>query len=289
MLIDSHAHIYDHEFFRDDEAEEVLTRCYKNGINKIVLIGTNPTDSLEARDYVKKYDGKFGVNLYWTYGIHPEFANEDFAGAGYIKPDFSDCKPIAIGEVGLDYHYDAEQTDIEKNHELQKQLFRNMIDLAVENNLPLSFHVRDAIPDFLDIVDEYTDDYLAAKNYDLNDDPTENNRSRLRAVVHSYSDSKKNLAKCLARGFYIGVNGLATYSTLPTPPLERTLIETDAPFLVPAPFRTPHQDGDPVYGAIRNDSSYIKTIAEWLAAKHETTFAEVEKITNANCEKLFKF
>jgi|GEM_PF-61502 len=283
-MIDSHSHIYDKEFFEASEAEEILKKCFQNGTKKIVLIGTNARDSFEARDYAKKWNKKRVEEklkipeLFWTYGIHPEFCEEE-----YIEPDFSGDLPVAIGEVGLDYHYGNE------NKEKQKELLKNMLNLAVKYNLPLSFHVREAFDDFFEIADEYDTEFLNAHSYTLNDDPTERGQCRLRAVIHSFSDSKKNLKKCLNRGFYIGVNGLATYSTLPTPPLERTLLETDAPFLIPMPFHEHHKpgDGSPVYGLHRNDSSYIKYVADFLAKKHETSPENVAKITTENVEKLF--
>ena len=131
-----------------------------------------------------------------------------------------------------------------------------MLQLAADKDLPISFHVREAFNDF----------FAVTKNF-----------PRLRGVVHSFTDSKKNLKRILTETeFYIGVNGLATYSTLPTPPLERTLLETDAPFLAPVPHR-----GD------TNEPSFIPEIANWLANKLEQNPETVAKITTKNATDLF--
>ena len=159
-------------------------------------------------------------------------------------------RPLAIGEVGLDYHYEG------YNREAQIKLFEQMLQLAVDNDLPVSFHVREAFADFFDVVSNF---------------PT------VRGVVHSFTDSKKVLKRILNEtDFYVGVNGLATYSTLPTPPLERVLLETDAPFLAPVPHR-----GE------TNEPAYIREIANWLSSKLEQDFETVEEVTTKNAFELF--
>ena len=152
--------------------------------------------------------------------------------------------------MGLDYHYDG------YNREAQIKLFEKMLQLAQDNDLPVSFHIREAYQDFFPVVANFP---------------------KIRGVVHSFTDSKKVLKRVLNETeFYIGVNGLATYSTLPTPPLERILLETDAPFLTPVPFR-----------GIINEPAYIHEIAEWLAAKLGTEFKIIERETTNNARKLF--
>ena len=287
FLVDTHCHLHDREFFSEKQAEEMLARARKKGVEKIICIGTSPEDSMAACDFASAHD-----NVYWTYGVHPECAKEAFgtvlsssgleflkmsyagrpgepspketnlsASSGiYIsknpnhfmiqKPQFQ--KPIAIGEVGLDYHYEG------YDREAQIKLFEQMLQLATDNDLPVSFHVREAFEDFFPIVANFP---------------------KIRGVVHSFSDNKKNLKRILTEtDFYIGVNGLATYSTLPTPPLEKILLETDAPFLTPVPFR-----------GIINESGYIYEIAEWLSKKLAVDFEEIERRTTKNAEKLFRF
>lgn len=240
-LIDSHCHLHDREFFSKSEAEKCLLRAHEVGVDRVVCIGTSHEDSLAARDFATAHK-----NVYWTYGVHPEHA--DFKQ--HREFDF-DSLPVAIGEVGLDYHYEG------YNREKQIRLFEEMLQLAIDHDLPVSFHIREAFADFFPIVANF---------------PTS------RGVVHSFTDSKKVLKRLLNETeFYIGVNGLATYSTLPMPPLERILLETDAPFLAPIPYR-----GE------TNEPAYVKNIAEWLAKKTEIPFDEIAKITTKNAMDLLK-
>ncbi len=278
LLIDTHCHLHDREFFSAEEAEAALGRARERGIEKIICIGTSDADSLAAAEFAREHE-----NVFWTYGIHPENAStndEAFifrAGSRRSRPspwgeranpraaalrntlrrninaspvDNSDASPIAIGEVGLDYHYEG------YDRAAQIRLFEEMLQLAIEHDLPVSFHVREAFADFFPVVANF---------------PT------VRGVVHSFTDNKKVLRRILTEtDFYVGVNGLATYSTLPTPPLERILLETDAPFLAPVP----HRGGT-------NEPAFIADIAQWLAQKLEISKAEVARATTKNAVKLF--
>ncbi len=238
MLIDSHCHLHDRQFFSDDQAKQMVENAKNNGIEKIVCIGTDHKDSLAAQDFSRRYD-----NIFWTYGIHPEETN--------LTIDFvSDDKLVAIGEVGLDYHSEN------YNRARQIRLFEEMLQLARDHSLPVSFHVRNAFDDFFAVVQNFPE---------------------IRGVVHSFTDNKKNLKKILEQtDFYIGVNGLATYATLPTPPLDRILLETDAPFLTPAGKR----------GKI-NEPAYIKDIAQWLSVKLGVSFEEIAEQTTKNVRNAF--
>ncbi len=218
----------------------MITRADKAGVKKIVCIGTSHEDSLAARDFAAEHE-----NVYWTYGVHPENATDRPA----LKPDFSQL-PVAIGEVGLDYHYEG------YNREAQIKLFEQMLQLANDNNLPVSFHVREAFEDFFGVVANFP---------------------QIRGVVHSFTDSKKVLKRILNdTEYYIGVNGLATYSTLPTPPLERILLETDAPFLTPVPFR-----------GIINEPAYVREIADWLSHKLGESLKTTMEETTKNARRLY--
>ena len=241
MLIDSHCHLHDREFFTEAQAEEMIKRAHEKNVEKIICIGTSHEDSLVARDFANTHN-----DIYWTYGIHPENADKQ------LETRLEGDLPIAIGEVGLDYHYDG------YNREAQIRLFEQMLQLAVDNDLPISFHVREAFDDFFPVVANFP---------------------KVRGAVHSFTDSKKILKRILDEtDFYIGVNGLATYSTLPIPPLDRILLETDAPFLTPVPFR-----------GIINEPRYIYNIAEWLSNRLSLEFKIIEEETTENARKLFKF
>ncbi len=247
-----------------------LERAFRAGVKKIICIGTSHEDSLAAREFARGHE-----NVFWTYGIHPENASsgdEAFmfrAGSRRSRPSpwgeranpraaalrntlrrNINTSPIAIGEVGLDYHYEG------YDRKKQIRLFEEMLQLATDHDLPVSFHVREAFDDFFPVVANF---------------PT------VRGVVHSFTDSKKVLRRILTEtDFYVGVNGLATYSTLPTPPLERILLETDAPFLAPVP----HRGGT-------NEPAFISNIADWLALKLEISKAEVAQKTTKNAKACF--
>ena len=288
MLIDTHCHLHDREFFTAEQAEEMIKRAHEKSVEKIICIGTSHEDSLVARDFANQHD-----DVYWTYGIHPEhassnpntvfssagleFSNTSYTGApgepslrdeplGHVrnirvensnqdmlqKKQCSDLmKLVAIGEVGLDYHYEG------YDREGQIRLFEQMLQLAKDNDLPVSFHIREAFDDFFPVVANFP---------------------KVRGVVHSFTDNKKKLKRIINEtDYFIGVNGLATYSTLPMPPLERIVLETDAPFLTPVPFR-----------GIINEPAYVREIAEWLAAKLGQEFKIIEEETTKNARKLFQ-
>ncbi len=287
MLIDTHCHLHDLEWFTPEQQTDFLKNAHNNGVEKIICIGTNHEDSLHARDFATERE-----NIYWTYGIHPEFANkisdvdqevllfgemnlfdretvpqataeEEAARArndGTRERRVSDQKSssateemhrlVAIGEIGLDYHYDG------YDRPAQIKLFEQMLQLSLDLGLPVSLHLREAFDDAFAVLDNFP---------------------KAHGVVHSFTGSKRDLKKALERGFYIGVNGLVTYTTPPLPPLERILLETDAPFLTPVPFR----------GTI-NKPGYVKQIAAYLATKLEVTELEIAEQTTKNARQIFK-
>ncbi len=298
MLIDTHCHLHDLQWFTPNQQVEFLQDAHESGVEKIVCIGTNHEDSLKARDFAATHDG-----VYWTYGIHPEFAggqldkhkelpflfevskiyrpsaesdvssprdssrptgserseqaarNDGPARTGREENEAPGStlgrnKLIAVGEIGLDYHYPG------YDRSAQIKLFEQMLQLAKDYGLPVSLHIREAFTDAFAVLDNFPG---------------------ARGVVHSFTGSKKELKRALERDFYIGVNGLVTYTTPPLPPLERILLETDAPFLTPVPFR----------GTI-NKPGYVKQIAAYLATKLEVTELEIAEQTTKNARQIFK-
>ena len=242
-LIDSHCHLHDLDFYTPEVQAKALAACAEKQVEKLICIGTDHEDSFKAAEFAAQNPTK----LFWSYGIHP---NEFDKPRKDVQFEHNN-RPVAIGEVGLDYHYG-------ENDKLnQARLLEEMLDLAIRENLPLIFHVREAFDDFFAILDNFS-------------------TVKIRGVVHSFSDNKKNLKKSLERDFYIGVNGLATYSTLPMPPIERILLETDAPFLSPVPLR-----------GQTNQPANVYYVAKWLAEKLGLDFEEVAKITTENSEILF--
>ena len=251
-LIDSHCHLHDPEFFAPELAEKMLKNAEKAGIRQVICIGTSEKDSKKAQSFAESHK-----NVFWTYWIHPEETNIASRGLARKNDDtLYNSKLVAIGEVGLDYHYDG------FNKPAQIKLLEEMLSLATRLNLPVSLHVRDAFPDIFGIL---------------------NNFPKLTGVFHSFSDSEENLKKVLERGFYVGVNGLATFANLDCyknleriVPLERILLETDAPFLTPVPKR-----------GIINEPAYIKHIAEWLSSKLGVSLETITEKTTENVRTLF--
>ena len=251
-LIDSHCHIHDADTYkwflsRDKKAnladytpEKLLKRAEDNGVKQMICIGTTHEDSLRAHDFAAQHDGVF-----WSYGIHPE---EAIGNVSALLSEYASL--IAIGEVGLDYHHGT------KHRTQQIKLLEQFLQLATDHHLPVIFHVREAYDDFFPVVDNFPG---------------------LKAVVHSFSDSQDNLTQALKRDFFIGVNGMATFTNLPLPPLEKTLLETDAPFLAPKPYR-----------GHTNEPALIKDIAVFLAATHHITVEQVAAQTTANARQLFR-
>lgn len=288
-LIDTHCHLHDQEWFSPAQAAECLENAHAAGVEQIVVIGTDPVDSVNAQKFAVEHE-----NVYWTYGIHPEYSNHhdvskilrlvDWAswqkdsllcegGAeaaaehaaresredGRERRDpskdgepFRAAYPVAIGEIGLDYHYEG------YDRNAQIRLFEQMLQLAVDLNLPVSLHLREA----------FADAWAVLANF-----PT------VRGVVHSFTGSKKELRIALERGFYIGVNGLVTYTTPPIPPLERILLETDAPFLTPKPYRDTIKTNQP---------SYVKAVAACLAEKMGVAESTISEQTTQNARSIFR-
>ncbi len=249
MLIDTHCHLHDQEWFFPTQAEQCLKHAKENGIEKIICIGTDPEDSQVAQAFASVHQG-----VYWTYGIHPEHASKFSQDAIELAKSLliSDTAPstaVAIGEIGLDYHYDG------YDRAAQIALFEQMLQLARDCNLPVSLHIREAFVDAFAVIDNFSD---------------------LTGVVHSFTGSKHELKQALDRGFYVGVNGLATYSTINLPPLEKMLLETDAPFLTPIPNR-----------GTMNMPGYVRDIANYLAAKMGVAEQLIAEQTTKNAQQLF--
>ncbi len=247
MLIDSHCHLIDSQY--DLSVDEIIADAKSRGVEKYITIGTSAGNNPEACACAEKY-----ADVFWTFGYHP---NEFDGNKAQLEKDLTSTKSlleskklVGIGEIGLDYHFDG------YDKAAQIFLLENMLQIAQDRKLPVSFHVRDAFDDFWPIFD----------NFHL-----------VPSVLHSFSDSEQNLSEGLNRGLYTGVNGLSTFAKIPHAPLERIILETDAPYLTPKPFR----------GKI-NMPGYIRNIAEWASEYYQTTLDEVAQITTENVEKIFK-
>lgn len=223
MIFDSHAH-YDDEAF-DADREELLASLPEKGVGKAVNCGCDEKSSETALSLAERFP-----YIYAAVGIHPENAKKD-ADIQSIERMARHSKCVAIGEVGLDYHYTTE------NKELQKEIFIAQIELSNSLGLPLIIHERDAYSDCLEILKAHTPE---------------------RAVMHCFSGNSESVREILKLGLFIGVGGTLTFkNNKKTPemllkvPEDKLLFETDAPYLSPEPMR-----------GKRNDSSNIRFVAE---------------------------
>ena len=250
-MIDTHSHLFSEEFELD--IDSCVERCKENNVNKIILVGFSDITNIKAQELAKKYD-----IFYPTAGIHPEEANNDYlAKFNGLKEFVKNNKVYAIGECGLDYYWDITYK------EEQKKLLMLQCELALELDLPIIIHMRDATKDTYDILKDY---------------------KGLRGVMHCYSGSYEMAKEFIKLGFYISLGGPVTFKNAKEPklvakeiPLDRLLIETDCPFLAPTPFR-----------GKRNESSYVKYVCEEIAKIREMSVSDIERITEENAKNLFK-
>lgn len=253
MLFDSHAHLDDEKF--DDDREKVINSLKENGVDLIVDPGADISSSVQAVNLSKEYE-----NIYAAVGVHPHSAkdmNEDTLKI--LKALSKNDKVVAIGEIGLDYHYDNSPRDV------QKKWFKEQIKLAKELNLPIIIHTREAQKDTFDIVKE---------EYDEN----------LRGVLHCYSGSLEMAREYLDMGFYISFAGPITFKNSKVPkqvakevPLDKLLVETDCPYLTPEPHR-----------GKRNEPLYVRYVASTIAELKGITFEEVARRTKENAIRFFE-
>ena len=250
MFIDTHCHLDFPEF--DNDRGEVIARAKNKGIDYIINIGSSLKGSKSSIELAKEYDF-----IYATVGIHPHEADKFNPEAqNALKELASDDKVVAIGEIGLDYYKNYSKA------ENQRRMFKSLVKLAKELELPLVIHNRQAQADTLAILKE---------------------AMPLEAVVHCFSGDEDFLTACLDLGFFISFTCNITYkkadalrSLVKTCPLERIFLETDAPFLPPEELR-----------GKRNEPIYVKSLAEEIARIKETTTEEVAMITTLNAKKFF--
>lgn len=249
MLIDTHAHV-NFDAFKDD-ADEVIRRSLAENV-QMINVGSQYPTSKRAIEISEKY--KEGV--YAAVGLHPIHVNdEEFNYEEYKKlalRSLGEGGVVAIGEIGLDYYRASE------NKNIQRTVLCRQLDLAKELNLPVIFHCRNAHDD---LVNEL-------KNYELN------------GVIHCFTGTWMDAQKYLEMGLYLGINGIIFKTDLneviKKVPLNKILLETDCPYLTPAPMTG------------RNDPSYIKYVAEKIAELKGKTFEKVAEATTQNAKKLFR-
>lgn len=270
-LFDTHCHMHEmvrkltpvYDKWHSDEVDRtpdvVIAAANEAGVNRMLCIGTTLADSQLAIEFAGARE-----NIWPSIGIHPHEAADHKSletkkqFADLLEGRLADKKPVAIGECGLDYFY------THSPKEDQIDLLKFQIELALEHDLPLSFHVREAFDDFWPVFDSYPG-------------------SNIRGVLHSFTDSTANMEQAIKRGLYFGVNGIATFAKKDsqlviyrTIPQQLLLLETDAPFLTPIPFR-----------GTMCESKHVRVTAEFLTSLREVTLETLADATSANARTLF--
>ncbi|MFW0782615.1 TatD family hydrolase [Rossellomorea marisflavi] len=252
MLFDTHVHLNAEQF--DEDVEEVIARAKEAGVENMVVVGFDRPTIERAMELVETYDF-----LYASVGWHPvdaiDMKDEDL---DWIEEWTKHPKVVALGEMGLDYHWDKSPEDV------QKDVFRRQIRLAKKVKLPIIIHNREATQDIVDILKE-------------------EEASEVGGIMHCFSGSPEVAKECVDMNFYISLGGPVTFKNARKPkevakeiPLEKLLVETDCPYLAPHPNR-----------GKRNEPAYVRLVAEQIAELKEISIEEVEAATTRNAKKLF--
>lgn len=250
MFIDTHAHLFD-EYYSNIEG--VIARALDNNVLKIIISGCDIKSNLEVLEKVGKYD-----SLYGTIGIHPlNLDNLDNNYMSFLEENIRNEKIIGIGEIGLDYHYEG------ADRELQKDVFIRQIELAIKYDMPVIIHSRDATEDMMNILRRYN--------------------GKLRGVMHCYSGSVETALELIKMGFYLGVGGIITFKNaknivevIKKIDLKYILLETDSPYLTPEPYR-----------GNSNEPAYIPLIARKIAEIKGVSLDSVMSATSGNVKMIF--
>lgn len=252
MLIDTHVHLNAKQY--DEDLDDVITRARENGIDRMVVIGCDRPTIERTMELIEEYDFLYGV-----IGWHPvdaiDCTDEDLE---WIERLSSHEKIVGIGEMGLDYHWDKSPKDI------QKTLFRKQIALAKRVKLPIIIHNRESTDDCVEILKEEA-------------------AHEVGGIMHAFSADTKTADEIIDMNFYVSLGGPVTFKNAQLPkdiaahvPLERLLVETDAPYLTPHPFR-----------GKRNEPAHVKLVAEKIAELRGMSYEALAQATTANAEKLF--
>lgn len=277
-FIDTHCHIHFPAFDADRDA--VLERMREKDIWGIT-IGTSMRTSRGAIEFAERHD-----DIWATAGLHPSHCTSDYhdknegrVDESHVDPEelktlaLSSKKIVAIGESGLDFYRFEDVEDVETAKEKQEVSFRHHIDVALDLDLPLVIHCRDALTRLAEIIQEY-----------------HTNGKKPRGVVHSFTGSWEEARPLLDLGMYIAVNGISTFPlkksqdsetaidrTIERIPMERLLIETDSPYLAPPPYR-----------GKRNEPAYLEEVAKHVADVRKLSLDEAAEQTTENARTLFQ-
>ena len=247
MLTDTHCHLYK-EYY--DNIEFIIKESVETGVIRWINNGCDAQTNKEVLELVSIYP-----NMYGALGIHPENVNDyKDSDLDFIEKNISNKKIVAVGEIGLDYHYGNDAK------EEQKELLEKQLLIAEKYNMPVVIHSRDAEEDMLNMLKKHS----------------------LKGVIHSFSGSLETAKEYIKIGFLIGVNGIVTFknsdisNVIKELPLDSIILETDSPYLAPVPFR-----------GKQNSPKHIVEIAEYVSKLKEITMDNLVDITNTNIKRLF--
>lgn len=250
-LIDTHCHLYSEEFAAD--RKETLERAKKEGVNKFYLPAID-SNTLQAMLALENSDATCIAMM----GLHPCYVTTTYKTELATVEEWLDKRAfVAVGEIGLDYYWSTEFAT------QQKEAFTLQMEWALQRNLPIVIHTRNAMQDTLDMVKPFAD-------------------KGLRGIFHCFSGNESDAKAVVDMGFYLGIGGVITYKksglaeAIANISLDKMVLETDAPYLAPVPFR-----------GKRNESSYLIYIAQKLADVKNVSFEEVATATTANVENIF--
>lgn len=252
MIFETHAHYDDRAYDRD--RDKIIRLLKEEGIAPIINVGASLTSTETSVKLAHEYD-----HVYAAVGVHPsDCADMTDKDIKWLRELTGDDKVVAIGEIGLDYHYD------EPDKNIQKKWFEKQLDLAKETDLPVIVHSRDAAQDTLDIL-------------------SKEEHKGIRGIIHCFSYSQELAREYVKMGYYIGIGGVVTFKNgrklheiARTIPLENIVVETDCPYLAPEPYR-----------GRRNSSAYLTYIIERIAQLREMSYEEVERATYENAALLY--
>lgn len=247
MLVDTHCHVF-WEYYED--LEQVITRAKDKGVGALIVNGYDMSSNKEVLELVKKYDIVYGA-----LGIQPENLDElSDENISFIEEHINDDKIVAVGEIGLDYHYDLDK-------ERQKDLFKRQLDIARKYNKPVIVHSRDCIQETYDILKMYN----------------------IKGIMHCYSGSVEMAKKFVEIGFFLGIGGISTFKNyrkvvevIKNIPIEYILLETDCPYLTPEPYR-----------GKRNEPAYIPLILERICSLKSLNYKDAEEVMTSSILRLF--
>lgn len=253
-MIDTHTHLYSEDF--ETDRKEMIERAFNKGVSRFYL----PAISSETHEKMLQLEEHYPGKIFAMMGLHPcSVQPESWQNELEIVKKYLDSRDFAaVGEIGIDLYWDKSTLDI------QQKAFDVQIDWALEKDLPIVIHTRESFDQVFEVLEH-------------------KRNSRLRGIFHCFSGNLDQAKRAIELGFILGIGGVVTFKNgkidqfLHQIPLEKIVLETDAPYLAPVPFR-----------GKRNESSYLELVAGKLVNIYKTDFTDIDRITTQNALKIFK-